>query len=575
MKRKASMIAIATAILLIFTVALVLLPASVLGKDWKHRKHKGKHEISPFEGRNAFFYGSNIFFNLKEKNAAAADDLCKSIWNPSQTAPGMIQRLTGFDGPWRTYTNSDDDEKGLVTINKRHKTWKGYTLLTSPIDGIAYTDPDTGEEVAFNAALVDMDGNLVYGWNTVTIVPMKMFPGGYIMGGEGGDELGADAVVVQDWCGNEKWCWDGVVPEIGSRMHHDHQKDGNPVGYYAPGMKADPFGKALILASHDPQTEDDGETACPDTSHISRYGLRDDAIYEVAANGDVLWRWFACEHFEQMGFSEEAQDGIMNVKAGPAGNTDWTHFNNVNYLGPNKWWKWYKDWRFHPDNIIFDSRTNGMIGIIARHDHRKGKFAEGDIVWKVGPDYMAGPEIKLGQIIGPHHAHMIPKTLPGAGNILVFDNGGWSTYGTTLKGCKWEVGVPGGVSAVTTGVWPSAVRNYSRVIEFDPQTLEIVWEYKQPYHREPGENGDRKFFSTVISNAQRLKNGNTLICEGNLGRIFEVTKHGEIVWEYIAQVIADGPGLIGLGVYRAYRIPYWWVPRHLLRKECPEPEIEG
>jgi len=33
--------------------------------------------------------------------------------------------------------------------------------------------------------------------------------------------------------------------------------------------------------------------------------------------------------------------------------------------------------------------------------------------------------------------------------------------------------------------------------------------------------------------AQRLPNGNTLITESSFGRFFEVTKQGEIVWEYV------------------------------------------
>jgi hypothetical protein len=540
---------LAVLIALLFLVVLLLSATSVLAGKMK-TKALG---INPYDGQSTFFYGTDLFFNIEDyEDAAAIQDYCYRIWDPTGDEPGMINILGGFRGPFQAYTNHEEYEKGLVTINEYGETWEGYTLLNSGGNGIAFTDPDTGEEVAYNAALVDMEGNLVHGWNTVNGVPMKMFKGGYIMGGTGGAQFGAAAVEVQDWCGNELWRWDGVVPEIGARQHHDHQKEGNPVGYYVPGMKADPYGRALILSGHDPETEEDGETACPDTSHISNYGLIDDAIYEVDADGNVIWSWFACEHFEQMGFTDVAKEGIMNMNVGRGGDTDWTHFNNVNYLGPNKWWKKYKDWRFHPENIIFDSRTSGMIGIIARVDHPKGDFVKDDIVWRVGPDYMTGPEFRLGQIIGPHAAHMIPKNLPGAGNIIVFDNGGWSTYGSPAKGCMWELED----GTITKGMWPSLLRDYSRVIEFNPITMDIVWEYKQPYHREPGEEGDRKFFSTFISNQQRLPNGNNLICEGNLGRIFEVTKEGKIVWEYIAPARAGGPGVIGLAVYRAYRIPY-------------------
>src|SRR5690606_12663974 len=91
-------------------------------------------------------------------------------------------------------------------------------------------------------------------------------------------------------------------------------------------------------------------------------------------------------------------------------------------------------------------------------------------------------------------------------------------------------------------------RATSRVLEIDPVTLEVVWSYRAA-----------NFFSTNISGAQRLANGNTLITEGAPGRIFEVTSNGEIVWEYM-----NAPSPVGRGsnaVYRAYRIPYEWLPQ--------------
>ncbi len=115
---------------------------------------------------------------------------------------------------------------------------------------------------------------------------------------------------------------------------------------------------------------------------------------------------------------------------------------------------------------------------------------------------------------------MIPQGLPGEGNILVFDNGGIAGY-------------------------PFLLRFNSRILEFDPITLDLVWKYENP-----------SFFSFYISSAQRLPNGNTLIDEGSVGRIFEVNPGGEIVWEFI-----EGMGMQFLGrVYRAYRIPPEWVP---------------
>ena len=89
----------------------------------------------------------------------------------------------------------------------------------------------------------------------------------------------------------------------------------------------------------------------------------------------------------------------------------------------------------------------------------------------------------------------------------------------------------------------------SKVLEFDPQTKATVWEYQ----------GTPKytFASPFISGAQRLKNGNTLICEGQWGRIFEVTPNKEVVWEYISPFfVPSTPGTNSSGtncIFRAYR----------------------
>jgi hypothetical protein len=83
-------------------------------------------------------------------------------------------------------------------------------------------------------------------------------------------------------------------------------------------------------------------------------------------------------------------------------------------------------------------------------------------------------------------------TLLGNGNILIFDN--------------------------------FDSEDSSKVMEFEPFTQEIVWEYR----------GDSKnqFFSAFIGSNQRFPNGNTLITETDNGRAFEVTKEKKIVWEF-------------------------------------------
>ncbi|NNK57052.1 MAG: thioredoxin, partial [Desulfofustis sp.] len=68
-----------------------------------------------------------------------------------------------------------------------------------------------------------------------------------------------------------------------------------------------------------------------------------------------------------------------------------------------------------------------------------------------------------------------------------------------------------------------------------------------------------RFYSPFISSAQRLPNGNTLITEGSGGRIIEVTKDHEIVWEYISPYWGRQMNINM--IYRAYRVPYEWVPQ--------------
>jgi hypothetical protein len=86
----------------------------------------------------------------------------------------------------------------------------------------------------------------------------------------------------------------------------------------------------------------------------------------------------------------------------------------------------------------------------------------------------------------------------------------------------------------------------SRVIEIDPGTGEIVWRY----HGVPA----NQFFSGHISGASRLHTGNTLVCEGTSGRLFEVNRAHEVVWEWINPFMnTNSRGEPTLSIYRAHR----------------------
>ena len=68
----------------------------------------------------------------------------------------------------------------------------------------------------------------------------------------------------------------------------------------------------------------------------------------------------------------------------------------------------------------------------------------------------------------------------------------------------------------------------SRVMEFDPETMEIVWQYEG--------TKDDPLKSVLRASVQRLGNGNTLITESQGGRLIEVTPEGKVVWQYVTPV---------------------------------------
>jgi len=106
---------------------------------------------------------------------------------------------------------------------------------------------------------------------------------------------------------------------------------------------------------------------------------------------------------------------------------------------------------------------------------------------------LAGPTIKWAAR-GPWHMQHDAQVLAN-GNLLIFDN----------RGDPYRGGA-------------------SRIIEVDPESMAIEWRYPLA--------PDDPLYTVVCGSAQRLANGNTLISETNNGRILEVTRDGDIVWDY-------------------------------------------
>ena len=411
-----------------------------------------------------------------------------------------------------------------TTIYDPDHSWNGYTVL-SPLRTQA-------------VIVIDMNGNVVKRWDGYVNSaggPARIFPDGIVMAANGARPPHQESLelVQRDFEGNLIWRFDRAEQITTSdgktiwsaRQHHDWQREDFPAGYYSPAFKPSIEGSNTLILTH--------------TNHarpnVAGAELEDDRLIEVSPKGEILWEWVASDHVDELGFSADARNAI---KAAPGvnnarGSFDWLHVNSATYVGPNHFFD-DGDKRFAPNNIIISSREASFIAIVAR---------DGSIVWRIGPDFSASKELRaIRQIIGQHHAHLIPKGLPGAGNLLLFDNGGASGYGFP------NPNAPNGSG--------SFARANSRVLEINPVTLQLVWSYAGP-----------KFYSSNISGAQRLPNGNTLITEGAGGRLFEVTKEGKIVWEYLYPEFGGPPP--SNNVYRAYRLPYSWIPQLEKPKEQP------
>jgi len=174
---------------------------------------------------------------------------------------------------------------------------------------------------------------------------------------------------------------------------------------------------------------------------------------------------------------------------------DWPHLNTCEVLPDSPTAR--KDSRFAPGNLLVCGRHIDTIAVVARQT--------GEVMWAWGS----------GELQGPHMPTMLPN-----GNILIYDNG---------------------------SNWASDTRGKTHILELDPITEEIVWTYK--------ERGGYTFFSSSRGSSERLPNGNIYIAESNSGRLFEVTRDGELVWEFLNPDRDD----------KGYRVPIY-RSTHCLRE---------
>lgn len=408
--------------------------------------------------------------------------------------------------PASTYSYTAQSASTTQTVGLFINTtsaWPGYTLMAP----MHHT----------NTYLLNNDGQVVHRW-TSTYEPGRsaylmtnghLFRAGMVKSGgpsTGGGEGGR--IEEYDWDGSLVWAIDYYSPNY--IHHHD--------------FKVLPNGNVLLLVAEKKTYAEviaaGFNPSLLDASVASQGYMLPDCLVEVTPTrpygGTVVWEWHLWDHMIQDYDPAQNSYGVV---------VDHPELIDVNGTGQRipQFWNHVNGIDYSPqlDQIMISVRGNSELFVIDHQvttaqaaSHTGGRYGKGgDILYRWGnpAQYNRGTAGNQ-QLYQQHHTHWIETNCPGAGNILIFNNGigrGYSTINEILP----PVDATGNY-AISTGA------------AFGP-TLP-VWTYTAA----PPTN----FYSAEISGAQRLPNGNTLICEGIKGNLFEVTAAGQTVWRYLCPV---------------------------------------
>jgi len=379
--------------------------------------------------------------------------------------------------------------------------------------------------------LINNEGRLVHTWDSEYEPGQSVYllENGHLLhacftqgeltgGGEGG------RMEEYDWDGNLVWEFDYSTSQYMS--HHDIRPlpNGNVLllvvekKTYAQVIAAG-FNPALLH----PEIQ---QTGC----------MLPDSVVEVqpvgSSGGNVVWAWHVWDHLIQDYDPSKANYGVVadhpelidvNGSGGEV-RPFWNHMNSIDYND-----------QF--DQIVLSVRGNSEIWVIDHSTttaqaagHTGGTYNRGgDLLYRWGNPSTYGAGGPSDQtLFEQHDAQWIAAGLPGAGNILVFNNGN---------------NRPAGQYSSVDEIVPPVDANgyYSQQppgVPYGPAAA--VWSYVA--------DNPTDMYSEAISGAQRLPNGNTLIDDGVHGDLFEVTPAGETVWRYVDPVINTGPLVQGAAI---------------------------
>lgn len=289
----------------------------------------------------------------------------------------------------------------------------------------------------------------------------------------------------------------------------------------------------VLISAWERHTREEAIAMGRDPEKLTDDELWSDHVVEVAPDGngggEIVWRWDWWDHLVQ-DFDPDKPNYVQNVAAAQrrldinatprSTGDDWIHTNSIAYNA-------------ELDQILLSSNFLSEVYII---DHsipsEEASTTRGDLLWRWGNprNYRVESPQKL---FGQHNAHWIPAGCPGAGNILLFNNGGASgpdvpNPGSSVDEIVLPPLVPSSSSISAHMVYdlagpPSSQRHaVAEPVEGTFGPVECSWRFCAD-----------GFYGSYISGVQRLQNGNTLINHGPHGCFFEVSMCGEVVWCYL------------------------------------------
>ena len=373
------------------------------------------------------------------------------------------------------------------------------TLTPSP--GLTYHDM-MGQPTAL---LIDEAAQPVHTWNLVNPPGVSSYldANGDILraynDGSGGGVGAGGAIERRRFDGTLLWDY---TPSVAGQQHHDIQEL--------------PNGNVLLVVT-DVLTAQDIVNLGRDPA-ITTGPWNSERILEIQqtgpTSGQIVWEWRAIDHLVQ-DFDPSAPDFDVvaarperidvNYPANPA-TTLWLHINGIDYNEQLdqivvSCRNWSELW------VIDHSTTTGEARGSTGGDQGKG----GDLLYRWGNPAAydtAGPQ----QLANQHDVQWIRPGLPGAGNLLCFNN---------LIGLVRGIGNASAVTELAPPVSPTGAYALTPGQAYGPAAP--VWEYLAPVPTD--------FYSAIVSSAQRLPNGNTLVHSGQGNRSFELGLNDQIVWE--------------------------------------------